>query len=78
MVIGKSLGRCESHHECKIKYGNSVCINMNSKGIGHCTGSIMSKLTSLGGKRKTNKKGQKMTKKNKKRRKNKTNKKRRR
>lgn len=78
MVVGKSLGRCETHHECKIKYGNSVCINMNSKGIGYCTGSIMSKFKSLGGKRKTNKKGQKMTKKNKKSKKNKTNKKRRR
>lgn len=40
-----------------------VCINMNRKGIGHCTGSVMSKLKSLGGKRKTNKKGQKKDKK---------------
>jgi hypothetical protein len=72
MVLGSTLGRCETHHECQVKYGNSLCINKNKKGVGHCTKSLMSKITSLGGKRKTNKKRRKT---NKKRRK--TNKKRR-
>lgn len=71
MVLGSSLGRCETHHECQVKYGNSLCINKNKNGVGHCTKSFMSKVTSLGGKRKTNKKMNKKRRKTNKKRSNK-------
>ena len=76
MVVGSTLGRCETDHACRVKYGKSFCKNKNKKREGHCTGSFMSKITSLGGKRKTNKKKNKKRRKTNKKRK-KTNKKRR-
>lgn len=77
MVLGSTLGRCETDHACRVKYGKGFCMNKNKKGVGHCSsGSIMSIITSFGGKRKTNKKKNKKRRKTNKKRK-KTNKKRR-
>jgi len=41
MVLGSSIGRCETNNECEYKYGqNSQCLNMKN-GVGHCSFSPM-------------------------------------